>query len=78
MNPSSSDPATHSSRDSPQAASTVNIGASLSDSRGLTEEIEAITYIPVPSKKTVRVSVRYRVRGRGRPLPYPRDAGDIE
>ena len=34
-----------------------------------------VTYIPVPPKKSVTVSVRYHRRGRGLPLPYDLNEG---
>ncbi len=40
------------------------------DTDGRPNEKTEITYVPVPPRRSVRVSVRYRVRGRGRPLPY--------
>jgi hypothetical protein len=36
---------------------------------------QKVTYVSVPPKKSVAVSVHYQVRGRGLPLPYEFDEG---
>jgi hypothetical protein len=57
------------------AAEAVSNGSS-PDEYAQGDDAEGINYDPIPSKKTVTISVYYRIRGRGKPLPYLLDEGE--
>jgi hypothetical protein len=44
-------------------------GSQVDDGAGNTD----LNYVPMPPRKTLKLSVAYRIRGRGRPLPYSLD-----
>jgi hypothetical protein len=36
-------------------------------------DTHGLAYVPMPPRKTLKLSVAYRIRGRGQPLPYSLD-----
>ena len=78
MNEANIEPAVSDQAASPQTASAGGENGGSLDGCAQEADTGALTYEPVPARRSVTVSVRYRSRGRGRPLPYTLPETGIE